>query len=97
MYIPLSIVAITKAKPESVDIVKAELLKLIDPTRQEVGCIQYNLHQDNNDPSVFIFYEQWQSLELLQQHLQSAHIEGFKSGTEGHLISFEVTELTRIA
>lgn len=97
MYIPLSIVAITTAKPESADFVKTELLKLIDLTRQEVGCIQYNLHQDNNNPAVFIFYERWQSLELLQQHLQSPHLLGFKAATEGHLISFEVSELTRLA
>jgi quinol monooxygenase YgiN len=38
----LTIVANIKANPDKVDLVKAELLKLIDVTRAEQGCINYD-------------------------------------------------------
>ena len=36
----LTIVANIKAKPDLIDLVKAELEKLIDITRAEKGCLQ---------------------------------------------------------
>ena len=42
----LTIVASIEAKPDKIDLVKAELQKLIAPTLKEAGCIQYDLHQD---------------------------------------------------
>jgi quinol monooxygenase YgiN len=37
----------------------AELLKLIDITRAEEGCINYDLHQDKENPGSFesIFHD----------------------------------------
>lgn len=46
----LTIVANIIAKADQVELVKAELLKLIDVTRAEEGCINYDLHQDNENP-----------------------------------------------
>jgi len=65
----LTIVANIKANPEKIDLVKAELLKLIDMTRAEAGCINYDLHQDNENPAHFLFYENWQSRELWQTRI----------------------------
>ena len=45
----LTIVANIKANPDKIDLVKAELLKLIEITRSEEGCINYDLHQDNDN------------------------------------------------
>ncbi|GAL10173.1 hypothetical protein JCM19233_1150 [Vibrio astriarenae] len=53
----LTIVANIIAKQDKVELVKAELLKLIDVTRAEEGCINYDLHQDNENPAHFMFYE----------------------------------------
>lgn len=60
----LTIVATIKAKADKIDLVKAELEKLITITRAEEGCINYNLHQDNEDPAHFLFYENWESRDL---------------------------------
>ena len=92
----LSIVARIEAKKDKVELVKAELLKLIDITRSEKGCIQYDLHQDNNDPAVFVFYENWESKELLDQHLQNDHIQQYMKATEGAVVSFIINEMTLI-
>ena len=53
----LTIVARIEANVDKVKFVKAELLKLVAPTLEEAGCIQYDLHQDNENPGVFVFYE----------------------------------------
>ncbi|MDO6563689.1 antibiotic biosynthesis monooxygenase [Amphritea sp. 1_MG-2023] len=55
MTTELIIVARIEAKPDQTDLVKTELIRLIDPTREEAGCLQYDLHQDNNNPAVFLF------------------------------------------
>ncbi|MEO1128173.1 MAG: putative quinol monooxygenase, partial [Planctomycetota bacterium] len=75
----LTIVANIRAKPDQIDLVRSELLRLIPPTLAEPGCLQYDLHQDNDDPAFFMFYENWESRELWQTHMQSAHIEAYKS------------------
>ena len=52
-----------------------ELLEgLVEPTKQEPGCVNYDLHQSTTDPAVFYFYENWERSEHLDAHLQSAHL-----------------------
>ena len=67
----LTIVANIKAAPGKIDLVKAELEKVIPITRAEAGCIQYGLHQDNDNPAHFMFYENWESRELWQAHMSA--------------------------
>ena len=69
----LTIVANITAKSDKIELVKAELEKLIPITRAEEGCINYDLHQDKGNPAHFLFYENWESRELLADaHGQSA-------------------------
>ena len=49
----LTIVARIEANPDQIEFVKAQLMKLIEPTLNEAGCIQYDLHQDNDNPRCF--------------------------------------------
>ena len=60
----LTIVAHITAKEDQVDLVKTELGKIIETTRAEEGCLQYDLHQDNEKPAHFMFFENWESREL---------------------------------
>ena len=66
----LTVVAEITAKPGSIEEVKAELQKLIDPTREENGCINYELHQSIENAATFIFHESWTSEEHLNVHLE---------------------------
>lgn len=93
----LTIVARIEARKESVELVKAELLKLIDVTRKEEGCVQYVLHQDNMQPEVFVFYENWIDRDLWQAHMGKAHLAEYMRATDGHVVSFTLNEMTRIA
>ena len=95
MSTKLTIVAKIIAKSDRVDFVKTELIKLIEPTLKEAGCVQYDLHQDNNDPAVFLFFENWESRELWQHHMQSDHLKAFQTVTDGAVSDIQIMEMTR--
>jgi quinol monooxygenase YgiN len=71
----LTTVAEILAKNESVELVISELIKLIEITKLEKGCINYDLHQDNENKNLFLFYENWESRELWQVHMNNAHLK----------------------
>lgn len=69
------VVARVVALPDKVEEVKSILLGLIGPTRQEGGCIFYELMQNQAEPTDFVFVEEWETQGLLEAHLASAHVE----------------------
>ena len=73
----VTVFALVKAKPGLEEAVKKELSALVGPTRTEEGCINYDLHQSLDQKGHFRFYENWTSKELLDRHLQSAHVQRF--------------------
>ncbi len=92
----LTIVAHIEAKKDQIELVKAELLKLIPITRQETGCIQYDLHQDNENPEFFVFFENWQTRELWQNHMNNDHLKAYIDAVEGAVASFTVQEMNQV-
>lgn len=92
----LTIVAHINAKPERIELVKSELHNLIEATRAEEGCIDYDLHQDNENPAHFMFYENWESRELWLAHMENQHIADYKAATEGAVENFSLYEMTHI-
>jgi quinol monooxygenase YgiN len=93
----LTIIARILAKAEKRELVKTELLKLIDITRAEKGCINYNLHQDNENENLFLFYENWKSRELWQIHMQNTHLADYMKSTDGAVDEFILNEMTAIS
>lgn len=92
----LTILANIKANPDKIDLVKGQLIKLIDTTRAEEGCINYDLHQDNDNPAHFVFYENWESRELWQTHMVAPHLAAYLEATEGAVAEFTLNEMTII-
>lgn len=75
--------AIVKAKPDEVEAVKEALLTMVEPTRQEAGCLCYNLHQSKSDPTQFMFYEQWASKEAFDAHGKTPHMKALGGKLKG--------------
>ena len=92
----LTIVANIQANPDKIDLVKAELEKLIPITRAEKGCMQYDLHQDNENPAHFLFYENWESRELWRTHMNAPHLAAYAEATEGAIAEFALYEMSQI-
>jgi len=93
----LTIVANIIAENDHVELVRLELTKLIEPTRKEEGCIQYDLHQDNQNPAHFVFFEKWTSKQHLEAHLKNNHIAQYAQAVEGAIAQFTLNEMTHIA
>jgi quinol monooxygenase YgiN len=94
---PLTIVANIRARAGHEDAVHAELQKLVEPTRQEQGCIQYDLHRDNDDPARFLFFENWETRDLWQTHIASDHLARYGEATEDMIEDFSLFEMTHTA
>lgn len=92
----LTIVARILAKEEKRELVKSELLKLIAPTRAEEGCLNYDLHQDEQNPNLFLFHENWVNRDLWQKHMSNAHLAAYVKATEGAVEEFVVHEMSQI-
>ncbi len=93
----VTVVAKLAARKDAVETVKAEVLKMVEPTRLEPGCIEYRLHQDNEDPAVFLFYENWENLSCLKQHLNSTHYQSYVAAVADLLSEKVVNKMTEIA
>jgi quinol monooxygenase YgiN len=70
----LRVVARLKAKPEKTSELRALLMGLLAPTRQESGCIAYDLLENEEDPTEFNFVEEWRDGKALDAHFETAHI-----------------------
>lgn len=73
----VTVLAKCKAKPGMEDKVRDELMALVEPTRSEAGCINYDLHQSGEDKSLFMLYENWKSKQDLDAHLAKPHLQEF--------------------
>jgi quinol monooxygenase YgiN len=92
----ITIVAKIVAKKVEIEAVKTELLKLVLPTKKESGCIEYRLHQDSQDPAVFLFYETWESDVSLEKHKNTDHYKAYVKALEGKIADKVVNKMTRV-
>jgi quinol monooxygenase YgiN len=81
----VTVLALVKAKEGMEETVRKELMALVNPTRSEVGCVDYDLHQAAEDKSLFMFYENWNSMEDLEKHRETAHLKAFRDKAGGLL------------
>lgn len=85
----ITVIAKVTAKENQIDVVKAGLKSVVEPTQNEDGCLLYELHQDVENPNIFFFYENWDSVEHLENHRMSEHMvhlgETIKGLLEKHM------------
>ncbi|MCU1748627.1 putative quinol monooxygenase [Pseudomonas sp. 6D_7.1_Bac1] len=66
-----------KTRPEKAEAFEALFRAYVEPSRAEPGCIEYHMLRDQQDPTLFIFYEIWQSLAHLDVHSNLPHMQQF--------------------
>ena len=94
----VTVIAHMRAKPGQEDQLRQALEGLIEPTQQEEGYVNYDLHQDIEDPSLFYLYENWESVDTHEAHMNRPHLQDFASRL-GDLVEGDLTvrRLRRIA
>ncbi|WP_224983229.1 putative quinol monooxygenase [Geomonas agri] len=93
----VTIVAKLTAKDGCIEGVKAEVIKMLAPTRQESGCIEYRLHQDKANPAVFVFYENWKDHAAFEEHMNSAHFKAYVAAVADLISDKTVNQMTELA
>ncbi len=87
----IRVIASIVAKTEFIEEVKAALHQIIEPSREEKGNLQYDLHTESEQKGSFVFFERWASDEALEKHNKTSlsiilcnchRIKGDRSG--GH-------------
>ncbi|MFE3852068.1 putative quinol monooxygenase [Streptomyces griseorubiginosus] len=85
----IRIVAEVTAHPGRSEELWQNLAELVEPTRKETGNISYDILQDLDNPDHFLFYEEWESRDYFERHLESPHVADYDRATR-HLISIPV-------
>ena len=64
--------------PADRDAAIAAATKMGEASRQEDGCNDYAFWADLTEPGRFRVFEEWESIEALQTHFQTAHMAEFR-------------------
>lgn len=75
------------AKTDSISELKQALEGMLEPTRNEPGCLRYQLFQDKNDPSQFLFQEQFADEAAFDSHCNTTHFQALLKEIEDLLVS----------
>lgn len=71
---PFVLVVQFEAKPGQGPALEQAFAPAVAKTRQERGCLQYDLSRDSASPESYLLYERWTNLDDLKAHLASEHI-----------------------
>ncbi|APA85146.1 antibiotic biosynthesis monooxygenase [Paraburkholderia sprentiae WSM5005] len=93
----IAVVAISVAKPGHEESLREALEGIVEPTRNEEGVLQYDLHRDVQEPRRFVFVERWESQDALAAHAKSAHIQTYKKAAADWIEHAEIRVVSKIA
>lgn len=71
---PHIVIVILEAKLGKENELAQALKKVVEPSRAEETCVEYRLHQDSDNPTQFVLYEQWVSRERHQEQFTKPYI-----------------------
>jgi quinol monooxygenase YgiN len=81
------VIARARAKTEHVAQVREILSALVEPTRCESGCLNYELLQNSSDPADFVFVEKWASAVAERAHFATPHVSAALQRLVGLLVA----------
>lgn len=83
---PVSVLILFQAKLGMEEMVKQEMMRLIPPVIAEPQCINVNLHQDPDDRTRFMLYENWADKDYYTgKHMQTSHLQAYLKKSEEFL------------
>ena len=93
----LSLIAEMKAHPGKEAELEALLRGVVEPTRAEAGCLNYDLHAAIEEPGRFVFYENWRTRAHWDAHNASAHIARLREAGAALIAEKRIVQLTKIS
>jgi len=84
-------------KEEHFEDAKNAILNILQQTREEPGCRQFELHENNIEKSLFL-YEEWESELALEEHYQKPYTsEVFEKYKEWLASPVDVVKMAKCA
>jgi quinol monooxygenase YgiN len=71
------LIARLKVKDDKIDEARSAALKIVEPSRRETGCLNYDIHQSIEDDSVFFWHETWANKAALDEHFATPFFQEF--------------------
>ena len=79
------VTAMMNVKPGKKDAFILESKDLVVNTRQEKGCISYDLLASTEDEDILVMLEKWENIESLNTHMETDHFKKFGGTIERFL------------
>jgi quinol monooxygenase YgiN len=76
---PIIMTVLFQARPGKEAELKQALTDVLAPTRQEDGCIFYDLHVAADDPAKLLFHESWTTDAHHDAHDRTPHIQALRA------------------
>ncbi|WP_369025488.1 putative quinol monooxygenase [Qipengyuania sp. RANM35] len=98
----LLIVGTFRLPPENLTSARQAMRSMVDASRAEPGCLQYDYAEDLFDPGLIHVIERWVDRSALDAHFASDHIRAWRDSWVDHaigqrnLVLFETDELKAI-
>jgi quinol monooxygenase YgiN len=71
------LIARLKVKNDKVEQARSAALAIVEPSRKEAGCINYDIHQSIEDETVFCWHETWGNKAALDEHFATPFFQEF--------------------
>ncbi len=71
------LIARLKVKADKIEQAKAAALKIVADSRNEAGCINYDIHQSVEDETVFFWHETWANQAAIDEHFATPFFQEF--------------------
>lgn len=69
--------AFLRAQAGRSDALGDALIALVAPSRNEPGCMSYDIHRSIDDADLWMVYENWRSADDLEAHFALPHMQAF--------------------
>lgn len=80
----INLVARLKVRDGSEEAVISAAMAIVGPSREEEGCVSYDVHQSIEDPTVFCWYETWTDKASLDAHFGYDYVKEFFEVVTAH-------------
>ncbi|MFC5475765.1 putative quinol monooxygenase [Paraherbaspirillum soli] len=94
----VKIMARISSRADTSTLLKNILQELVVPSRNEAGCLGYELYQDDDNPLDFVTVELWMDQAAAEAHLASPHVMAALTKADDLLAQLpEIRRYTRLA
>lgn len=75
----------------------SDINKLIDSSKQEAGCLGYELYQSSSSENRFVMIENWADQAAVEQHNQNPDLIAFAQSVGNYVTAKPVIHVAEVA